>query len=69
MSVIDNMLRPFFSKPHEPLKPVRKPLQPRCSCGRYCSSHEEVPDMKAKLISELSAQHKHVPGYFRKGRA
>ena len=48
---------------------TRKPPQPRCTCGRFCSSHEDVPDMKAKLISELSAQHKHVPVYFRKERA
>jgi len=40
-------------------------IQPRCSCGRFCSTHEEAPDIKSKLVAELTVQGRHVPKLFR----
>lgn len=41
-------------------------VQPRCSCGKFCSTHVEVPDVHQKLAAELTAQGKHVPELFRR---
>lgn len=38
--------------------------QPRCSCGRFCSTHEAPPDATAKLVSELTSQGLYVPARF-----
>jgi hypothetical protein len=40
-------------------------IQPRCSCGRFCSTHDAPPDMTAKLISELSAKGMPIPARLR----
>lgn len=40
--------------------------QPRCTCGRFCSTHDDVPDVKSKLVAELSAQGAYVPARFAK---
>ena len=44
-------------------------VQPRCTCGRFCSTHDAAPDVNAKLVAELTAQNKSVPAYFRRERA
>lgn len=41
-------------------------IQPRCTCGRYCSTHDEVPDINAKLVEELTAKGQYVPAAFRR---
>ena len=51
----------LFRKP-QPLPHVV--VQPRCTCGRFCSTHD-TPDMTAKLISELSAKGIHIPARLR----
>ena len=43
---------------------ARPKAQPRCSCGRFCSTHEAPPDATAKLVSELSSQGLYVPAKF-----
>lgn len=42
--------------------------QPRCSCGRFCSTHEAPPDATAKLVSELTSQGLYVPAKFLSAR-
>jgi hypothetical protein len=39
-------------------------IQTRCSCGRFCSTHD-TPDVVSKLVAELTAQGKYVPARFR----
>ena len=46
------------------LLPSKPTIQPRCSCGRFCSTHD-APDMTAKLISELSGKGIHIPARLR----
>ena len=59
--------RSFLRWLREMLMLPRAPVasQPRCSCGRFCSSsHEAPPDATAKLVSELSSQGLYVPAKF-----
>lgn len=57
-------LRNIFRRKSEPLPHVV--IQPRCTCGRFCSTHDDVPDVKSKLVAELSAQGAYVPARFAK---
>ncbi|MBN9332966.1 hypothetical protein [Devosia sp.] len=44
-------------------KPTIK-TQPRCTCGRFCSSHEEKPDATDRLIKDMTAAGLYVPSRF-----
>lgn len=44
---------------------LRPKPQPRCSCGRYCSTHDQAPDMTAKLVSERLERGLYVPAKLR----
>lgn len=47
-------------------KPTVKP-QARCTCGRFCTTHEEKPDATPKLVADMTAAGLYVPKHFRDG--
>lgn len=52
---------PFLRKP-EPLPHVV--VQPRCTCGRFCSAHDPEAEKTDALVRELTEQGSYVPPFF-----
>ncbi len=53
----------FRSAKPQPLPHVA--MRPRCTCGRFCSTHEAPHDIIGKLVSALTAKGSYVPPLLR----